>query len=99
MISLEAQTALTSDEIIVQADHFFGPDGLGLEVSNRQHRQITFSGGGGSVVVSAARTAPDNPTTVTVVAREWEAAARRFLSTLPGPRSAGWLDRLRELFR
>ncbi|MEZ4771278.1 MAG: hypothetical protein R2844_23025 [Caldilineales bacterium] len=99
MISLETQTHLTTEQVIDAAEQFYGPAGHGLAVAQRSRREIVLTGGGGSVNVTAARTGPDAPTTVSVTAREWETAATRFLATLPGPAdSSGWIDRLRGLF-
>lgn len=99
MISLETQTGLTSEQVVQEAERFFGPPGYGLAVSQRDRREIVLTGGGGSVNVTATRPGPDVPTTVSITAKEWETAARQFLTTLPGPaRSGRWIDRLRQLF-
>ncbi len=99
MISLETQTRLSSDQVIAEAERFFGSAGCGLTVSQRGRREIVLTGGGGSVNVTATRPGPDVPTTVSVTAKEWEAAALQFLKTLPSPPSSGrWIDRLRQLF-
>lgn len=99
MISLETQTGLSSEQVIQEAERFFGPAGYGLAVSQRQRREIVLTGGGGSVNIAATRPAPDMPTTVSITAKEWETAAQQFLAALPGPPGSGrWIDRLRQLF-
>lgn len=98
MISLETQTGLNPEQVIDEAERFFGSAGYGLTIAQRGRREIALTGGGGDVNVTATRPGPNNPTTVSVTAREWDAAAKQFLTTLPGPPGSGrWIDRLRQL--
>ena len=67
-------------EVLGAAEDFFGPGGLGLELTGRRENCVSFAGGGGHVAVE---TCPSGGRTEVIVeAREWEQDARRFLAGL-----------------
>jgi hypothetical protein len=80
MIRLATKTRRAPHEVLEAAAIFFGPGGLGFEVSERTETGASFVGGGGHVTVEAR--AAEGRTEVTVDAREWEHDARRFLTEL-----------------
>jgi len=63
--------------VLDQAVAFFGPGSVGLELRHRAPDHVTFEGGGGFVTVDVA--AGRDTRDVTVVTREWEHDARRFI--------------------
>lgn len=83
------------------ARDFFGPQGeLGLAIATQGLSEITFEGGGGSVAISALpRVGHPDITDVTILSREYDHWAERFLAVLtdaergPGPlrRLLNWL--------
>jgi hypothetical protein len=80
MKQLAKQSALNPDEVLVAAATYFGPDGLGLKITDRADGCITFEGGGGFVWVRAC----PNPSgsTVDVDTREWDQPATHFLKEI-----------------
>ena len=80
MIRVEVKTRLSMKEAIERAVRFFGPQGLGLEIKDRDACEIWMEGGGGAVAVYACKQGRD--TRVEVMAREWEAQVPRFVSQL-----------------
>jgi hypothetical protein len=72
----EVTTTLTPREALDRAAVHFGPGGMGLDVSSRDERCITFQGGGGYVTVTAQ---PGEKTTLELETREWDYAVQQFM--------------------
>jgi hypothetical protein len=75
------QTKLTAEEALDRARSFFGPGGeVGLPEARLGHGSVTFGDETGFVNVSAANV--DGITDVTVLSREYDYWAERFLRRL-----------------
>jgi hypothetical protein len=74
----EVTTKLSPQQAIAYAKDYFGPQGIGLEVTDEQETYVTLQGGGGhvSVVVCPGET----QTTVELETREWDYPVRQFMS-------------------
>jgi hypothetical protein len=75
------KSVLTPSQVLDAATRYFGPNGLGLQVTGRTTGATDFVGGGGQVRVITGR-APGERTTVEVRTLEWGYHARRFLDQL-----------------
>ena len=74
-------TQLSPEEVLARARAFFGAGGeLGLPEARGGPGSVTFEGGGGGVAVSARAAA--GRTEVTVLSREYDWWAERFLLEL-----------------
>jgi len=82
MISLVKESRLIPSGAIERAVAFFGPGGLGLEVTDRGDCCARFEGGGGHVFVQATGREKGKGSKVAVESREWEHAAKAFLEKL-----------------
>ncbi|MBW2057737.1 MAG: hypothetical protein JRH07_18570 [Deltaproteobacteria bacterium] len=74
-------TGLAPEEVLRQAAEFFGPDGLGLKVVEQNDCCVSFEGGGGHVMVSAA-SSESGRTDVELETREWDFQVRSFMERL-----------------
>jgi hypothetical protein len=75
------QTRLAPNEVLDRARAYFGPDGeVGLPLSQRDLRSVTFLADIGSVTVSVV--AGNGETDVTILSREFDYWAERFLREL-----------------
>jgi hypothetical protein len=91
------ETKLPPKAVLAQARTFFGPDGdLGLPIINTSWNEMRFEGGGGGVEVTALPRAGELGTTdVTILSREYDLWAERFLARLSdAERSPGLLKRM-----
>ncbi len=79
MIRMEKSSKLTPAEVVDKAVAFFGPGGLGLEVTDRAECCVRLEGGGGYVFVEAAEDKNEKGSLAEVESREWEYHVRRFL--------------------
>jgi hypothetical protein len=82
MISIEKSIKLTPSEAIDKAVAFFGPGGLGLEMTERAECCVRLEGGGGYVFVQADEGEKGKGSLVEVDGREWEYHIKRFLEKL-----------------
>lgn len=102
MARYSKETTLPPRRVLRLAREFFGPSGdLGLTLTKDTLSEIGFAGGGGGVEVSA-RPRPDDPqrTVVTILSREFDPWAERFLGLLSdAERGPGLLARLARLFK
>ena len=80
MISLTKDSKLAPPRVIEKAVAFFGPGGWGLEVIDRAECCARFEGGGGHVFVQASEGKKGKGSEVAVDSREWERAAKEFLT-------------------
>jgi len=80
MALYRTSTKLNPSEIIEEAAKFFGPGGLGLQITGRDDCCITFEGGGGHVSVSTV--SGEKRTEVELAAREWDYDVRRFMGKI-----------------
>lgn len=75
------ETKLTAEEVLDRAREYFGIGGeLGLPEASTQSGSVTFCGAGGFVNVTAANV--DGITDVTILSREFDYWAERFLRKL-----------------
>ena len=77
MLRIGKNTQQSSQEILEKATTFFGPGGLGLNVTPAGPYTPVFTGGGGFVQVQAAP--QQQGADIDIQTREWDYDARRFL--------------------
>lgn len=71
-----AETRMKAGDVLQEAVRFFGPEGLGLQITGRTLTSVRLEGGDGYVDVQV-RVGPR--TEVDMVLHEWEAHAAPFL--------------------
>jgi hypothetical protein len=79
----EVKTNLTPAEALQRAIEHFGPQGVGLEITDQNEACLIFQGGGGHVAVTAC--SQDNSkdkTRVELETREWDYAVRKFMADM-----------------
>jgi hypothetical protein len=77
----EVTTRLTPEETLQQAIVYFGPQGTGLAITDRNDAGVIFQGGGGHVAVTACPSkSHGEKTTVELETREWDYAVRQFMA-------------------
>lgn len=76
MALYSVETRMTPADAIRNAVAYFGPGGLGLEVTQQETSCARFEGGGGHVYVTAVG---GEKTTVELETREWDYHVRRFM--------------------
>ncbi len=74
-----AATRMKAGDVLKQTVKYFGPEGLGLQVTSRTLTSVRLEGGGGFVEVQV-RVGPQ--TDVDMVLHEWEAHASTFLQAI-----------------
>jgi hypothetical protein len=75
------ETKLTAEEVLDRARSFFGPGGeVGLPETRLDHGSVTFGDQAGFINVAAANV--DGRTDVTILSREYDYWAERFLRVL-----------------
>lgn len=77
MIHLGKESKLSPTKVLEKAIEFFGPDGVGLEVTEQDGGCARFEGGGGYVFVQVCE--KEKGTEVDLEAREWEYQAKQFM--------------------
>ena len=82
MISMEKSTKLTLSEAIDKAIAYFGPGGLGLEVTEHAECCARLEGGGGYVYAQAEEGKGGKGSLVGVESREWDYHVKRFLERI-----------------
>lgn len=85
------RTGMKAGEVLKEAVAYFGPDGLGLQVTSRSLTSVRLEGSGGFVEVQVR---VGDPTGVDLVLHEWEQQAKPFMNRIR-QRRKGWLDWLR----
>ena len=80
MISYGKETKLKPDQVIEKAVQFFGPDGVGLEITDQGEACARFEGGGGHVSITCCE--GEKHTQVSLESREWEYQAGQFVGKL-----------------
>jgi hypothetical protein len=81
MMRYEVKTQLTPAEALQRAIGHFGPQGVGLEITDRNPACLIFQGGGGHVAVTACPgETPKDKTRVELETREWDYAVRQFMA-------------------
>jgi hypothetical protein len=81
MLNLERKTKLSQEEVVKQLRHFFGKEGLGLDLKEETPQCLTFQGGGG--YVTATLCPEEGQTRVDLVTQEWDYQVKEFASSLP----------------
>ncbi|MGD2248938.1 MAG: hypothetical protein PVF58_11080 [Candidatus Methanofastidiosia archaeon] len=71
---------LSPGEIGEKAVSYFGPGGVGLEITEMARWLIRFQGGGGHVLIES--TEKEDSTEVEIVTREWDYHVKEFMKTL-----------------
>jgi hypothetical protein len=84
-------TGLKAGEVLKEAVAYFGPGGLGLQVTSRSLTSVRLEGSGGFVEVQVH---VGDPTEVDLVLHEWEQQAKPFMKRIR-KRRTGWLNWLR----
>lgn len=75
------QTRLAQNEVLDRACAYFGPGGeVGLPLTQRELRSVTFAADIGSVTISVEPT--NDGTDVTILSREFDYWAERFMREL-----------------
>ena len=78
--SFDKNTDKTPETVLQQATQYFGPEGLGLQVTEHTTVAAHFVGGGGHIRVEMAQATEDSATRVSVRTDGWDYHAKRFLS-------------------
>ena len=81
MLSLERKTKLTENEVKQKIRHFFGKEGLGLELKEETGQCLTYEGWGGYVTLTLC--SEKENTRVELVTQEWDFQVKQFASSLP----------------
>jgi hypothetical protein len=77
----EVRTRLSPEEALERAIGHFGPQGIGLELTDQNQTCLIFQGGGGHVAVTACPGEDAKAKTrVELETREWDYAVRKFMS-------------------
>jgi len=82
MISLVKESKLLPEKVMERAVAFFGPGGWGLELTEQGECCARFEGAGGHVYVTASAREKGHGSTVEVESREFEYAAKEFLTKI-----------------
>ena len=77
MIRLGKESKLSPSRVLEQALEFFGPGGVGLEVTDQDEGCARFEGGGGYVFVRVCE--KGNGSEIDLETREWEYQAKQFM--------------------
>lgn len=80
MARYSVESKRSGEAVLAQAVAYFGPDGLGLEVTGQDACMVRFEGGGGHVLITVS--AGEKGTTVGLETREWDYHVKRFMATL-----------------
>jgi hypothetical protein len=72
-----AKTKLETSEVLDRAAEYFGPGGLGLELTSRDDCCVSLAGGGGHVTVTVTE---GEKTTVDLETREWDYHVKKFMA-------------------
>ncbi|HEM62558.1 MAG TPA: hypothetical protein ENO24_09720 [Chloroflexi bacterium] len=72
-----ADTKLSASEVLDKAEKYFGPEGLGLEVTSRDDCCLSLAGGGGHVTVTVTE---GEKTSLDVETQEWDYQVKKFLA-------------------
>lgn len=85
MVRYGKTTKLAPKQVILLAREHFGPDSdLGLPISRESWNEVVFEGGGGGVAITALPQAGNlGRVEVTILSREYDYWAERFLRKLP----------------
>jgi hypothetical protein len=73
------ETKIRTGDVLKRTVAYFGPDGLGLHVTQRGLTGVRLEKGTGYVEVSAR---PGRPTQVDIILHEWEHTAPDFMSKI-----------------
>lgn len=73
------ETKMSPEEVVQKAIDFFGKDGVGLEIIDRNRCCAHFEGGGGQVSVTVSE---GEKTEVELVTREWDYDVKRFIQKI-----------------
>jgi len=76
----EVITSMAPQEAIAYAKKYFGPQGVGLEVTEEQEGSVFLQGGGGHIAVVACPRAKH--TTLELETREWDYPVRQFMQEI-----------------
>jgi hypothetical protein len=79
MAAYAVETKLSTDEAIEAAVRYFGKNGVGLDLVDRDACCARFEGGGGYVSVT---TETGEKTTVNLETREWDFPVKRFMQSI-----------------
>lgn len=80
MIRYGKETKKDAHEILEEAVDFFGPEGEGLEVTERDDCHVNFRGAGGFVSLQVC--GENGTTKIDLSAREWEHQAQQFINQI-----------------
>lgn len=72
-----SKTKLSTSQVLDKAEEYFGPGGLGLEVTSRDNCCISLAGGGGHVTVTVSE---GRKTSVDAETQEWDYQVKKFIS-------------------
>lgn len=76
MLSLNTKTKSQPADVLKKALGFFGPDGLGMKVSEQGETYVSFEGTGGYVTVNVFT--DSKGASVDLKTQEWEYQVREF---------------------
>ena len=78
MIRYGKETKKDTDKVLEAAVEYFGPEGQGLEITERDDCHVNFRGGGGFVSLQVC--GENGTTKIDLSAREWEHQAQEFIA-------------------
>lgn len=78
MIRYGKHSKLSPAEVLAKAVAFFGPGGVGLNVTEQDECHISFEGGGGFVTISVCP--KESGTEIELASREWDHQATEFIA-------------------
>jgi len=81
MLNLEIKTRLPHEKAVERIKHFFGKEGLGLDIVEETPQCFSFQGGGGYVTATVCP--EEGKTRITLQTQEWDEQVKKFSSTLP----------------
>ncbi len=81
MASYSVRTKLSPEVALERVIHTFGPEGLGLTLSQQTEAYVVLEGGGGHVA-AVVRPTDDQRTEVDIETREWDYHVQRFIGKI-----------------
>lgn len=82
MILVGKESRQSTAQVLERAVDYFGPNGVGLEITQQDDSHVQLRGGGGYVAIRVQPQRDGGTTEVEIESREWEHDAERFLEKI-----------------